>query len=362
MILNHDNNLTVDIVVDLQFGSTAKGKISAQLAKENKYTGSMRVQSIQAGHTIWHEGKKFVMRTIPCAWVDPNVKLYVGPGAFIEKELLEHEVNMIEDAGYSVKDRLFVDYRATWVTTDDSEAETDKNSNDLVTKIGSTGEGSGASLIRKLMRGGMGPVQRAGDDDFVRNLTGNPDSVTDVLQMIANGSHECILVEGAQGTLLSVHTSPYFPFTTSRECTVAGIMSECGLPVQALRDVYGVFRTFPIRVGGNSGPTGAVELTWEDIDRISGKVVPREKTTVTKRVRRIFEFSDEDFQHSCFINRPTKLVVAFADYLDHRNHGVSKFEDLQPDTVEWIRDKVMLAGALVSHVSTGPKEEDIVKF
>ena len=69
----------IDILVGLQFGSEGKGRVTADIAKY--YEGGMRVQSVQAGHTVWFKGKKYVMRTIPCTWVNPNCELFIGAGA-----------------------------------------------------------------------------------------------------------------------------------------------------------------------------------------------------------------------------------------------------------------------------------------
>jgi len=84
--------MKVDVVVDMQYGSTAKGKVCAYLARNKNYDASVRVQSIQAGHTIYHKGKAYKMRTIPCAWVNMNTYIILGAGCFIDKQLLLDEI------------------------------------------------------------------------------------------------------------------------------------------------------------------------------------------------------------------------------------------------------------------------------
>lgn len=327
--------MKVDVIVDLQFGSTAKGKVAQQLAISRKYDSSMRVQSIQAGHTvILPNGDEFKMQTIPCAWVNPDVLLYLGPGCFIQREQLMREIGWIESYGFKVRDRLVLDYRATYITDQDKDEE---GVSRLSEKMGSTGEGAGASLIRKLWR--AGGVVQVKDDDWAmtQGLT-----VGDTITMMQS---ETVLLEGCQGSLLGVHTTPYYPFCTSRECSVAAIMAEAGVAPADIRDVFGVARTFPIRVGGNSGSTGAKELNWEEIAEYAGNpgLIP-ERTTVTNRQRRIFEFSAEDMALSLRINKPDVIVLNFANYVNYEDEGVTEWANLSRKTQEWVQRTEAIIG------------------
>lgn len=344
--------MRAEVVVDLQFGSTAKGKVCAHLARSQPFDASVRVQSIQAGHTIYQGGKQFKMRTIPCAWVDPGVRLILGAGCFIEKKLLLEEIEMIESAGYKIRDRLYLDYRANYVMPEDFLSE-DKNN--LTKKIGSTSEGAGASLIRKIWR--KDKPTRVVDDSWAGE---NGLNVFDSISWMNSGDMR-ILVEGCQGTLLSVHTSPYYPFCTSRECTVAGIISEAGISPFDVVEVHGVFRTYPIRVGGNSGDTGGKELSWEDIRNLSQNPdLKPETTTVTGRERRIFEFSDFDFQHSIWLNKPTKYYLAFMDYVNHIDYGVDRWDNLSARSRTWICSLEKRFDIKIGWVSTGEKPHHII--
>lgn len=313
--------MRADVIVDLQFGSTGKGAVAAYLARTRKYDVAVRAQSIQAGHTIFHKGKPYKMRTIPCGWVDPQIELALAPGCFIDKDLLLEEVRMVSEAtGRDVRDRLYLDPRATYIIPEDVKEEELRA---LEQKVGSTAHGAGASLIRKLWRDR--PPTRVCDDDWARE---NGLKVCDTIFRYVKARG---LVEGCQGTMLSVHTSPYYPYTTSRESTACGILSEVGVAPRDVNEVHGVFRTYPIRVGGNSGITGGQELTWEEINRRAGREIEPEMTTVTKRVRRIFEFSDEDFEHAIIVNRPDSYYLTFADYLAPGVYGATRWDELSPE-------------------------------
>ena len=51
--------MIADVVVDLQYGDCGKGKIAHALCRERAYTHVIRYNGgCNAGHTIYHNGKK----------------------------------------------------------------------------------------------------------------------------------------------------------------------------------------------------------------------------------------------------------------------------------------------------------------
>jgi len=342
--------MKADVIVDMQYGSTAKGKVAQYLVTQKRYSASMRVQSIQAGHTVYYKGKAFKMRTIPCAWVDPNVLLLLGPGIFIDKQLLLDEIAMLESAGVDVKSRLYLDFRANYIIEADKIAESDAG---LTKKMGSTGEGAGSSLIRKIWR--KSEATRVIDDDWASlNRLQVCDTVTLMDKL------NTVLVEGCQGTMLSLHTSPEYPFVTSREASVSGIISECGISPFDVENIHGVFRTYPIRVGGNSGKTASKELTWDEMAKLSGnyKLKP-ETTTVTGRDRRIFEYSASEMKHAMIINRPNFLYLTFVDYISNKDYGITDYNLLTEKSHKWIAEREKELG-YINWLSTGEQAEHYI--
>ena len=86
----------------------------------------------------------------------------------------------------------------------------------------------------------------------------------------ANG--ERILLEGTQGTMLSLYHGEY-PHVTSRDTTVAGCLAEAGIPPRRVRRVIMVCRTYPIRVQSPEGSTSGYmsqALAWDEIAERSG--------------------------------------------------------------------------------------------
>ena len=60
--------MIADIVVGLQHGDEAKGKVTHHLCKDGDYTHVLRFNGGgNAGHTIYHEGKKFIINILKAA-------------------------------------------------------------------------------------------------------------------------------------------------------------------------------------------------------------------------------------------------------------------------------------------------------
>jgi adenylosuccinate synthase len=85
-------------------------------------------------------------------------------------------------------------------------------------------------------------------------------------------------------------------------------------------DIIGISRSYWIRVGsvaqGYSGDIypDSKELSWEEVSARIGRPV-KEMTTVTKRVRRVFEFSKIGFEMGVRRNGINIVFLTFTDYL-----------------------------------------------
>ena len=82
-----------DIIVDLQAGDTGKGKVAHELAsKKDEYTHVIRYNGGgNAGHTIYHDGNKFVTHFIPVG-VIYGIKSIIGPGCVVDPKKLEKKL------------------------------------------------------------------------------------------------------------------------------------------------------------------------------------------------------------------------------------------------------------------------------
>lgn len=181
--------------------------------------------------------------------------------------------------------------------------------------------------------------------------------VTDVSQAInslaAGGAR--VLLEGTQGSGLSLYHGPY-PHVTSRDTNASGLLAECGVAPAAVRRVLVVFRTHPIRVAGNSGPMDG-ELNWEQVAVQAGvpadELRERERTSTTKRLRRVAAFDWRLFDAAIRLNRPTDLALTFTDYLGPDNRTARDLGGLNQATRELVEAMQERAGAPVSLASIG---------
>jgi len=127
---------------------------------------------------------------------------------------------------------------------------------------------------------------------------------------------QLIVIEGSQGFGLSLLHGGYYPKATSRDTTAAAFVGEAGLSPRDVKDVTLVFRAYPIRVAGNSGPLKG-ETSWAEIARAAGLPADyRELTTATRKVRRVGTFDPELVRRAIEVNNPTRIVMNHFDYVD----------------------------------------------
>lgn len=300
----------IAVLVGGQYGSEGKGAVVAHIA--NDYSVHVRVGSPNAGHTIYWNGEKHVMQSIPCGWINPDAMIIIGRGALINIKQFMKELGHILRYYPDFTDRLFIDEEAGILDEKFHEAE-GGTEGEMHRRIGSTGEGVGPARVARINRD-LNEFRQfkhvAEELDLVDCMVKNTPKM--IAEMQDNG--ENILIEGTQGSGLSLLHS-YYPYCTSIDTNAAGIISEVGIAPARVTDVILVLRTYPIRVAGNSGPMKN-EITWEELNMRMGVVIKPEKTTVTKKVRRIAEWDDDLFLQSCILNEPTQYVLTFADYID----------------------------------------------
>ena len=95
-----------DVVVDLQYGDCGKGKVTYHLCKSGEYTHVIRYNGgCNAGHTIYHEGKKFVTHHIPSG-VFFGIKSIIGSGCVVNPIQFFKEYNELKNAGVKIKGKI----------------------------------------------------------------------------------------------------------------------------------------------------------------------------------------------------------------------------------------------------------------
>lgn len=347
-------------VVGGQYGSEGKGVIVARIA--NRYNIHVRVGGPNAGHSFFHCGKKWAMQAIPCGWINPDAQLFIASGGLIDIDTLRREFLAVYGEDQTIAQRLFISPRAGILSKEHHQREGGIHGA-MHRTIGSTGEGVGAARIGRIERFSA-TFQHAQDladvelghgvalrDLFVPASTWLPDRV-------ASGCS--VLLEGTQGFGLSlIHGA--WPYVTSADTSAAQLCADAGLSPRDITDVMMVIRTFPIRVAGNSGPLQN-ELTWEQLSAIVGRPL-EERTTVTKKVRRVGGWDENIVRQAIAVNRPNIVACTFMDYLDPTIEGKTEVSELQESTrarsfVEYLE---LLSSAKVGFVGTGGPEWSVIE-
>jgi adenylosuccinate synthase len=244
--------------------------------------------------------------------------------------------------------RLSIDPLAMIIEDEDIKSE-----KELLDTISSTAQGVGAASARKIMgRGGKTspPIRLAKDIADLRPFIRDSQAILE--GAFVRGEH--VLLEGTQGTTLSLHHGLY-PHVTSRETSVTGCLADAGIASTRVRRVVMVCRTYPIRVGGPSGDM-KLEISYEELARRScidiGELKKTETTTTTKKQRRLAEFDWEQLHRSTILNGPTDIALTFVDYLDKANREAHRFDQLTLDAVRFIEEVERVSGVPVSLIST----------
>ncbi len=309
----------VDLVIDLQYGSTGKGLICGYLSETGDYDTAISANMPNAGHTYIDKfGTKYMTKVLPASFIGSNIKqVLIGPGSvFNPTRLLEEMLWLRTDQ------TLRIHPNAVVLLPEHTVQERKR-----LTHIGSTQQGSAAAMVDKIWRTGA-PIAKYALDGWpeLKSLVCGHSE-----WQIRLESSKGILAEGSQGFSLGINTQ-FYPYTTSRDCGPAAFLSNLGIPLGMLDQVIGTCRTLPIRVGGDSGDfyPDQEELSWEGLN------LEPEYTTVTDRVRRVFTYSRMQIEEACWWCQPDLVFLNFANYMTEEQNAQIIAHIDEFSTVRWI--------------------------
>lgn len=353
---------SLDIILDLSFGSCGKGLIGGYLATKNNYHFAIESYGVQAGHTVIKEdGTTYVVQQLPQSLINEDTKLYIGAGAVIDLDQLEKEVDEYLGGKENAKGKLFIHPRASVILPQHKEWERAN------IRSGSTFKGVGAASGFKVMR--------HPDHKLMRDFPEWADFIADTADIacadLENGKTG--ILEVAQGFELGLNHGFQYPNCTSRECTPMQGLSDNGIPPLHVRDTYGVIRTYPIRIsnemakaeGGEAySGDGGTEITWEEVERRAGAPLgtfsSKEYTTVTKKLRRVFEFDVERIKRAVRLTGVNKLALNFIQYINFEDAGITEFEKLSQKSKDFIAMLEKETGVPVVLIGTGPRNDQVI--
>jgi adenylosuccinate synthase len=350
-----------------------------------------------AGHTAVNElGEAFVAKALPSASALVKWRPGYRPAIFVGASAAFHKDQLLKEAKETETEDLICVHPRAGVITDEHRQREAGETQDSTKHIASTMQGCGAYLADKVLRRATlklardypelrGFVVRHPYDVAMMNspftpsqkqyktLPGEPTNNKALELMDLLMASNTILHEGSQGFSLDMHHGSHYPQCTSRSTTAVQNLADLGLPPYVLGDTYLVIRPYPIRVGnvveegktvGHSGGhyDDHEETTWEKVANACGappEVMAGELTTVTKRLRRVFTFSEQQIEEAVLSNGATKIALNFANYIDWNCFGTNDPGRLSGKIIDFIKRVEDIARIPVTVVGTGPRTDHV---
>jgi adenylosuccinate synthase len=325
------------VIVGGFFGDEGKGKIVAYLAKKDKADIAVRGGvGPNAGHTVVFKGKKYKTRMLPSALLSDHTRLMIGPGVLINVNVLLEEIK-----NYGTKDRTFVDPQCGIIGSN----HIDKDASDPnLKKIGTTGTGTGPANADRALRKVLLARDSFEMSEYVQDI---PHIVNSSIE-----SEKSVLVEGTQGTFLSLYHGSY-PYVTSKDVTASAICSDVGIGPKKVSEVMLVYKAYVTRVG--SGPLVG-ELGHEET-KLKGWT---EYGSVTGRLRRASPFNFELAKRSIMLNSATQVALTKLDIVFPSDAGKKKFNELTHEAKKFVNRIEDEIGLKVTVIGTGQEIDDII--
>lgn len=333
----------IDVLLGLQWGDEGKGKIVDFLAAD--YDIIARFQGgPNAGHTLYVNGSKVVLHTIPSGVFQQHCLNLIGNGVVIDPVTLKKEIAEIKALQPDLLERLFVSRRAHIIVPTHRALDAASEASKGKEKIGSTLKGIGPAYMDKTGRNGL----RVGDllskdfhkkyeqlkakhmqllaqyEDYEVDIAEWEEQFMDAVDTIRqlqvvnaeywidehlkNGKR--ILAEGAQGSMLDIDFGTY-PFVTSSNTITAGVCNGLGVAPSRIKEVYGITKAYCTRVGSGPFPTELHDSMGEELRKAGS-----EFGATTGRPRRCGWVDLVALRYAVMLSGVTNLIITKTDVLD----------------------------------------------
>lgn len=290
-----DKNLGAIIVVDSLWGDAGKGKISGYLCQKHKATLCVRAGiGTNAGHSVYfRNGRSIILRQLPMGILNKTTLLRVGSGVTVDPEILLSEIRK-----WRLHKRAKVDFRCPIISEDDKKIE---RKHPVMMKIDSTKSGCGSARARFVMR----------EAKQVKDLPELHPYMSDVAEEVNNYAKDgTIVVEGSQGTHISLALSTDYPYVTSDNCTTASFADDVGLSWKLISRVIMLVKCLPTRVGEGPLP---YEMSWKEI---TSKGLQEYGVNTGRRRRKASAIDLDKLKYAAMLNGPTEIALTFCDHYD----------------------------------------------
>ncbi len=326
------------VVVGGFFGDEGKGKLVSYLAMKDRPSITVRGGvGPNAGHRVEYQGRTYSLRMVPSGFVHPDSRLLIGPGVLVNPRILFEEIGLT-----NTEKRIGVDNQCAII--EERQIEEEKRDVHLATKVGTTKTGVGVCQAERTYR----KAKLAKEiPELSRYLTDVPLELGQALSQ-----KKTVLVEGTQGTYLSLYHGTY-PFCTAKDVCASAICSDVGIGPTDVDDVIAVFKAFVTRVG--EGPLDN-QLTQEELERRGWL----EFGTVTGRQRRAAPFDFKLARRAVMLNGATQVAITKLDVVYPECRGLQSFENLPQSAREFISEVENETGVPVTLMGTGSSSEETI--
>ncbi|PJF48050.1 MAG: adenylosuccinate synthase [Chloroflexi bacterium] len=425
--------MSITVLLGAQWGDEGKGRITDALAADADIVARFNGGD-NAGHTITIGSRVFKLHLLPAGIFRERCLNLIGNGVVLNPIHFLKERNEIVAAGFPVTPENLQISEAAHVILPghialDAAREATQGG------IGTTQRGIGFAYSDKAARLGLRAGLMRDPERFAGAVYEHTQRVNRALereyrrppldaQAVADQYAEAarhvapylantfrtlhralaqgrrVLAEGAQAVMLDIDHGTY-PFVTSSNATIGGVLTGLGVPAQAITRVVGMAKAFCTRVG--AGPF-VTELDGELALRLRGTGANPwdEYGATTGRPRRVGWFDGVALRYAAQMNGLTELALTKLDILTgldplricvaYAYHGAQledfpqdsdilaqcrpiyeelpgwqadvrsarSFDDLPAEARAYIARIEALAGVRVTMVSVGPEREQLV--
>lgn len=332
----------VSVVLGAQWGDEGKGKVVDMLATEVDVVCRCQGGN-NAGHTVVANGTEFDFHLLPSGVVNEKCISVIGNGVVIHLPSLFEELRKNEEKGLQkLKHRLIISDRAHLVFDFHQQVDGMQEAEKGGKSLGTTKKGIGPAYSSKATRNGIRVGDLLGDFEIfaekfrsivVTHLRLFPticvdcemeleryreyadmirpyvkDTVCFLHRALRMG--KTILVEGANAAMLDIDFGTY-PYVTSSNCSIGGVLTGLGLPPQAIGDVIGVVKAYTTRVGDGPFPTEQKNYIGELLQTRGCEI-----GVTTKRKRRCGWLDLALLKYTSLVNGYTCICLTKLDILD----------------------------------------------
>lgn len=335
----------MDILIGLQWGDEGKGKIIDLISRDYDIIARFN-GGANAGHSIYHKGKRITLKLLPSGIFYPHIKNIIGTGVVIDPIALQAEVEQLQAClpDTDLFHRILVSAKAHLVLPTYKYWDIYFEESPEYRTIGTTKNGIAPTYSNKILRQNIRvgdilsknfeaevfqilakqylELQALGQDmPMLQELYDNfleacnflkKTQITDTEIIIneALRNNKKVLAEGAQATLLDIDHGSY-PYVTSSNTIASAACVGLGVSPKLIDKIYGVTKAYCTRVGKGIFPT---EITGSPANELRKK--GDEFGSNTKRPRRVGWLDLPALKYAIMLNGVTDLVLTKADILN----------------------------------------------